>query len=130
MYSISLPNITPLVICEQNPYDVFETDVTGSLNIFDAYHKTPSVKNLFCASTVYVHAPSRYLCREIDKVLPVYVYGGIKLIGERAARRYRSSVGIGNDILTGRLFNVSDTRETNPHFLPEVVRQILAGANT
>jgi len=115
--------------CEQNPHEAFETNVTGSLNIFNACHKTSSVRKLFFTSTGDVYAPSGYAHREIDQVSPVYVYGETKLMGEQAIRRYKSSVGVEFDIAIGRLFNAAGTHETNPHFLPEVVRQITAGAN-
>ena len=115
--------------CEKNPHEAFETNVTGSLNIFNACHKTSSVKKLFFTSTGDVYAPSGYVHREIDQVSPVYVYGETKLMGEQAIRRYKSSVGVGFDVVIGRLFNAAGTHETNPHFLPEVVRQITAGAN-
>lgn len=114
--------------CEQNPYEAFATNVTGTLNVLDACAKTNSVRKFFNASTGDVYAPCGYAHREIDPVSPVYVYGETKLIGEQAIRRYKSSVAVSFDIIIGRLFNAAGSRETNPHFLPEVVRQLDAGA--
>jgi UDP-glucose 4-epimerase len=113
--------------CEKNPYEAFSTNVTGTLNVLDACSKTHSVQKFFYASTGDVYAPCGYAHREIDMVSPVYVYGETKLIGEQAVRRYKSSVGVPFDIVIGRLFNAAGSRETNPHFLPEVVRQLDAG---
>lgn len=114
--------------CEQNPYEAFATNVTGTLNVLDACAKTSSVRKFFNASTGDVYAPCGYAHREIDQVSPVYVYGETKLIGEQAIRRYKSSVAVPFDIVIGRLFNAAGSRETNPHFLPEVVRQLDSGA--
>lgn len=114
--------------CEKHPYEAFSTNVTGTLNVLDACTKCGSVKKLFSASTGDVYAPCGYAHREIDQVSPVYVYGETKLIGEQAIRRYKSSVGVPFDIVIGRLFNAAGARETNPHFLPEVVRQLDDGA--
>jgi len=116
--------------CEQNPYEAFSTNVTGTLNVLDACAKTSSVRKFFNASTGDVYPPCGYDHRETDQVSPVYVYGETKLIAEQAVRRYKNSVGVPFDIVIGRLFNAAGARETNPHFLPEVVRQLDAGVKT
>ncbi len=110
--------------CEKNPYEAFSTNVTGTLNVVDASLAAGSVRKFFLASTGDVYAPCGYAHRETDPPAPVYVYGETKLACEALLRRYKSSVGVGFDITLGRIFNAAGTRETNPHFLPEVVRQL------
>ncbi len=116
--------------CEKNPHDAFLTNVTGTLNIVESCTRCDSVGKYFFASTGDVYAPSGYAHREGDTPSPVYVYGETKLIGEAIAKRYKNSVGASFDITLGRLFNAAGTRETNPHLLPEVLRQLMAGAKT
>lgn len=114
--------------CEQHPHEAFSTNVTGLLNVLDSCAQTSSVKKFFFASTGDVYAPCGYAHRETDQTAPVYVYGETKLIGEQIMRRYKNSVGVSFDMVIGRLFNAAGSRETNPHFLPEIVRQLDAGA--
>jgi len=115
--------------CEQNPFEAFETNVRGTLNIVDAATQAGSVKKFFLASTGDVYAPCTYAHAEIDPPAPVYVYGETKLVCETVLRRYKSSVKVPFDVTIGRLFNAAGSRETNPHFLPEVMRQLDAGAS-
>jgi UDP-glucose 4-epimerase len=115
--------------CEQNPHDAFATNVTGTINVIDAAHRCGSLRKFFFASTGDVYPPSGYPHSETDTPSPVYVYGESKLVGESIIRRYKSSVGVPFDIVIGRIFNAAGPRETNPHLLPEIVRQIAAGAN-
>ena len=114
--------------CEQNPYEAFSTNVTGTLNVLDAAARTPNVRKFFFASTGDVYAPCNYAHAETDPPAPVYVYGETKLACEALLRRYVSSVKVGFDVAIGRLFNAAGSRETNPHFLPEVCRQLDEGA--
>ncbi len=116
--------------CEKNPYDAFNVNVNGTLSVIDACMNSTSVEKLFFASTGDVYCPSNYKNREMDYVSPVYVYGETKLICENIFRRYLSSVNPSFCIVIGRLFNAAGTRETNPHLLPEVVRQIQSGVQT
>jgi UDP-glucose 4-epimerase len=113
--------------CEKEPYCAFETNVTGTLNVVDACANVPSVEKLFFASTGDVYGFSHYRHCEVDHPAPAFVYGETKLIGEIMLRRYKASGNISFDIVIGRLFNAVGSRETNPHFLPEVVRQISKG---
>jgi UDP-glucose 4-epimerase len=113
--------------CEKNPFDAFHVNVTGTLNVLDAAYKAGSVKKFFVASTGDVYAPCAYPHSEIDATSPVYVYGETKLLCEAMLRRYKSSVRVPFDIVIGRLFNAAGSRETNPHLLPEVCRQLDAG---
>tara|TARA_B100000989_G_scaffold296001_1_gene278283 strand:+ start:238 stop:1194 length:957 start_codon:yes stop_codon:yes gene_type:complete len=113
--------------CENNPYETFSNNVSGTINVVNCSHKSGNVKKMFFASTGDVYAPSSYKHRETDQVSPIYIYGESKLIGENILRRYKSSLEVDFDIAIGRLFNAAGTRETNPHFLPMVVRQLEKG---
>ena len=114
--------------CENNPHETFTNNISGTLNVINGAVLSKSVKKLFFASTGDVYAPSSYNHRETDQVSPIYIYGESKLVGENILKRYKNSFNVGFDIVIGRLFNAAGTRETNPHFLPMVVKQLENGA--
>ncbi len=128
VYHLAAHHYVPF--CEQNPHAAFTTNVTGTLNVIDAAVRAGSVRKFFFASTGDVYAPCGYAHREADPPAPVYIYGETKLICEAILRRYKSSARIPTDIVIGRLFNAAGPRETNPHLLPEIVRQLESGADT
>ena len=115
--------------CESNPYEAFTTNVQGTLNILDAAAASGSVEKAFFASTGDVYAPCSYPHRESDVPAPVFVYGETKLAAEAILRRYKSAGKAPFNIVIGQLFNAAGSRETNPHLLPEIVRQLAAGAS-
>lgn len=115
--------------CESNPYEAFSVNVMGTINVADCCSNTNSVNKLFYASTGDVYPPVGYASRESDTLSPVYIYGETKLIGEQILKRYKSSSAVSYDITIGRLFNAAGSRETNPHLLPEISKQLDLGVN-
>lgn len=75
------------------------------------------------ASTGDVYPPSREPHREDDPTGPFNIYGLTKLQGEQlVALAARSNPE--TRFVVGRLFNLYGPRETNPHFLPELIKQV------
>jgi UDP-glucose 4-epimerase len=114
--------------CEANPFEAYDLNVTGTLNVLMASAEN-SVERFFFASTADVYAPSPKPHREDDAVGPFTIYGRTKLLGEGLCRG-ALEWGWKADLLIGRLFNAVGRRETNPHLVPEVVKQIGDGAET
>lgn len=114
--------------CENNPYQAYNLNVKGTINILELSRKY-GVKKFFFASTGDVYAPSFAPHREVDIASPIYVYGHTKYIGELVCVKYFSKMKDAS-LTIGRLFNAAGGRETNPHLLPEVVRQIANGKRT
>jgi UDP-glucose 4-epimerase len=112
--------------CEKNPYEAYRLNVTGTLNVLEACRKT-GIRKFFFASTGDVYPPSFSPHRETDMVAPIYIYGHTKYLGEQLCNRYFSTVLSGSSVIIGRIFNAAGPRETNPHLIPEVVRQIGEG---
>jgi UDP-glucose 4-epimerase len=77
------------------------------------------------ASTAAVYAPAEIAHREDDPLAPIDIYGLSKLWLEQVAalyaRRNRLRVSV------ARVFNVYGPGETNPHLIPSLVDQALAG---
>jgi UDP-glucose 4-epimerase len=112
--------------CEKNIFEAFDLNVKGTLNILECASKQ-KVSKFFFASTGDVYPPSFVPHREVDMVSPIYVYGQTKLLGEQICIKYFETKMSGSSLVIGRLFNATGLRETNPHLLPDVVKQIVDG---
>ena len=113
--------------CEANPVEAYDLNVIGTLNVLAASFGS-EVKRLFFASTADVYAASPRPHREDDAIGPFTTYGHTKLVGEQLCRD-ALNWGWRSNLLIGRIFNAVGKRETNPHLVPEVVKQIARGAN-
>jgi UDP-glucose 4-epimerase len=81
------------------------------------------VERFFFASTGDVYPPARVAHKEDDPTGPFNIYGLTKLQGEQLV----ALSARGNPerrFVVGRLFNLYGPRETNPHFLPELLAQV------
>ena len=113
--------------CEANPIEAYDLNVTGTLNVLAAGFES-GIQRLFFASTADVYAPSPRAHREDDAIGPFTTYGRTKLIGEQLCRD-ALNWGRQTNVLVGRIFNAVGKRETNPHLVPEVVKQIARGVS-
>jgi UDP-glucose 4-epimerase len=113
-------------LCENNPYDAYRLNVGGTLNVLESCRKT-RVKQLFFASTGDVYPPAFTPHREVDTVSPIYVYGHTKIIAEQICIKFFETHLVDSSLIIGRIFNATGRRETNPHLIPEVVKQITEG---
>jgi UDP-glucose 4-epimerase len=112
--------------CEKRTYDAYRLNVGGTLNVLESCRKT-RVQGLFLASTGDVYPPAFTPHREVDTVSPIYVYGHTKLIAEQMCIKFFETHLIDSSLVIGRIFNAAGRRETNPHLIPEVVKQIVEG---
>src|SRR5262249_35586559 len=81
------------------------------------------VKRFFFASTGDVYAPARSPHRETDPIGPFNIYGLTKPEREPLLPLTAAATPETRFVI-GRLFNLYGPRETTPHFLPELIRQI------
>jgi len=109
--------------CEENAFEAYALNVQGTLNTLECARRY-GVRRLFAASSGDVYPPNFLPHREVDPVGPVYVYGHTKWMAEQLCIRYFESKKCFQSLLLGRLFNAAGPRETNPHMLAEVTRQI------
>ena len=112
--------------CEKNVYAAYNLNVAGTLNVLECC-RLVNVKKLFFASTGDVYLPDNVPHKEDSVINPIYIYGHTKLLGEQICCRFASANLPDTSLIIGRLFNAAGPRETNPHFLPEMVRQIVEG---
>lgn len=112
--------------CEQKPNEAVSINVEATVNLLSA---CPTDCRFVFASTAAVYAPSDVPHHEINSEIgPMDVYGYTKLWGEDMVRYYADKRGF--EAVVVRLFNVVGPGETNPHLLPEIIKQLKQGART
>lgn len=112
--------------CNEHPEETFNVNVMGSHLLLELLADRRVPQRLFFASTAAVYPPKETAHLESDAAYPMDVYGLSKLAGETEIRLFAGTHPCAAVI--GRLFNAVGTRETNPHLLPDIVKQLNAGA--
>ena len=120
IYHLAANHFIPQCVAE--PAETLQVNVVGTQRVLDAVVHVPEVRLVF-ASTADVYTPSDRPHTEADPIGSPNVYGLSKWVGEQliaqAAPRFPTA-----RFLTVRLFNVFGPGETNPHIIPEMVRQV------
>jgi UDP-glucose 4-epimerase len=112
--------------CDSDPERCLSLNVVGTQSLLDAAFGSGSVAGIVLASTAAVYAPSLSPHEETSPIRPTDVYGLSKLAGEQLLARSSTLHGI--PVGVARLFNVYGPGETNPHLIPAIVEQALAGS--
>jgi UDP-glucose 4-epimerase len=114
--------------CNQNPYESANINIQGTINILDAAKKLNSLERLLFASTAAVYPIVDTPIPETHVLNPLDIYGLSKLVGERLTNEFHLETNIPSIIC--RFFNAFGPRETNPHLIPEIHRQVMSGLRT
>jgi UDP-glucose 4-epimerase len=110
---------------DEAPEFARRVNVEGTQNLLDALSMSRPAVLLF-ASTAAVYADRSGPIPESSPVAPGDLYGETKATGEGLVAQFGKQTG--THCVVARLFNVIGERETNPHVVPELVRQLRAGA--
>ncbi len=109
--------------CEGDPSLACETNLTGTINLLQS---CPSDTHFVFTSSGAVYAPEdRPHLEDTSPTVPSDVYGFTKLHGEQYVRYFAEKRRFPATVV--RLFNVVGEGETSPHFIPELMAQLLAG---
>lgn len=109
--------------CERRPENCIDINIHGTRSVLAA-SAIASVPRVVVVSSAAVYAPMRRAHGESAAVGPTDVYGHTKLMAEHFARTHARG---GAAVAIARLFNVVGAEETNPHILPSLASQALAG---
>jgi UDP-glucose 4-epimerase len=112
--------------CNENPERTLQVNVEGTSAVIRVA-KAAGAKRLIFASSgaVYDDVPGKLT--ENAPLAPVDVYGYSKLFGEGLCRLHARS---GFEVASCRLFNNYGPRETNPHIIPEILKQLASGSDS
>ena len=111
--------------CEADPVECHSVNVDGTDSVLAACARAGGVQRVVCASTAAVYEPCDERHTEDSPLGPTDAYGRSRLEGERLLERFHRESGIA--VAVARLFNVFGPGETNPHLIPAILRQALAG---
>ncbi|MBK7945532.1 MAG: GDP-mannose 4,6-dehydratase [Flavobacteriales bacterium] len=114
--------------CNAHPAEAADINITGTMRVLDACAAAPSVRQVFVASTAAVYPIADGPIAEGHALGPIDIYGITKLATERLASEF--NLRTGKPAIIGRFFNAFGPNETNPHLIPEIQRQVLAGERT
>lgn len=95
----------------EKPYECYEINVDGTLNILHAAYQNKVEKLLF-ASSAAVYGNTNNICHEMLICEPESPYGASKLTGEKYCQMYSQTYGL--QTLSLRYFNVWGERQ-DPH---------------
>ncbi len=113
--------------CNAHPVDTLHVNVVGTQALLEACREA-GVARLVFASSAAVYGPSESAHREDEAHAPVDIYGLSKSIGEQQLAAFHRRTGI--PCTAARLFNVFGQGETNPHLIPEILRQLAEHGDT
>lgn len=111
--------------CDEDPAECVSVNTAGGASVLEACIRVESPPTCVVASTAAVYAPAEAAHREDDRLGPIDIYGLSKLWLEQLADLYARRNGL--RLRVARLFNVYGPGETNPHLIPSLVDQALAG---
>lgn len=114
--------------CDQHPGEAMRVNVEGTLHLMLAAGQIPGLKAVLFASSVAVYPPSDHHHSEADPPAPSDIYGLTKWLGEQVVDQYARQSKISH--LALRFANLYGPAETNPHVIPVVLEQLLAGSDT
>jgi UDP-glucose 4-epimerase len=112
--------------CNQYPYESANINIQGTINVLDAAKKSKNLKKILFASTAAVYPIIDTPIAESDPSNPLDIYGLSKLAGEHLVSEFHLATSIPSIIC--RFFNAFGPRETNPHLIPEIHRQLVGGS--
>lgn len=114
--------------CNQHPYEAADVNIRGTINLLDSIRGVGSVRHLLFASTAAVYPIADEALSEEGPTGPLDIYGLTKFTGEHLCRGFTAGTGIPATVV--RFFNAFGLKETNPHLIPEIQKQLLAGSRT
>jgi UDP-glucose 4-epimerase len=114
--------------CLADPARAVSLNVLGTQSVLTAARAT-GIERFWFASTGDVYAPAETPHREDDQLTPFNIYGVSKRMGEQLVELEARDRTEGRFFI-GRLFNLYGPRETNPHILPEILRQLRRHTHT
>ncbi len=113
--------------CNQHPIEAMDVNVQGTLSVLEAC-KTALPEQVVIASTAAVYGIGDEPCLETDIPGPLDIYGVSKHTCEQLGQLYVADTG--TPCTAARIFNAVGPNETNLHFVPQLLNQLIRGDRT
>lgn len=107
--------------CNANPMKTLHLNLEATLNLVRACSDA-GVSHFLLASSGAVYADSPDPLSETSPVEPSDIYAWSKFFAEELCLWHAATEGL--KITLCRIFNTYGPRETNPHIIPEIIRQL------
>ncbi len=114
--------------CNQHPFEAADVNILGTRTLLRAASKIEELEGFLFASTAAVYPIHDGPCAEDLEPGPLDIYGVSKLAGEHLCREFYLDRKV--PMVLCRFFNAFGPNETNPHLIPEIQKQVNAGART
>lgn len=111
--------------CIKNPVKTYKVNVDGTENVLKVICNWKEKPYLFFMSSAAVYKKSIKSLSENSPLRPLDIYGETKLLGEKLVKRYCCENNIPYNII--RLFNTYGPRDTIPHVIPKIIKQVKQG---
>lgn len=125
---IHLAAIHFIPYCNQHPFESSNINIQGTINLMKSAVELNTLESFLFASTAAVYPVSDSALAETSVINPLDIYGLSKLAGEHLCNEFHMQTKVPTVIC--RFFNAFGPNETNPHLIPEIQRQLLAGTRT
>lgn len=123
-YIIHLAAIHFIPYCELHSRETIENNIINFelfLKMLEQL-KLRSLKKILIASSAAVYPPDSNKHKESDQVGPDDLYGLTKYVNELQLLLFHQKTSVPSVIL--RIFNGYGPQETNPHLIPEIIKQL------
>lgn len=108
----------------ENPREVYEVNVLGTLNLLELCRLQKVDRIVFASS--YIYGSPQYLpVDEAHPINPNNPYARSKVMGEAFCRAYNQDCGLKCTIL--RPFNIYGERQNDSFLIPSILKQIVGG---
>jgi len=111
--------------CIEHPVETLETNVEGSLNLFNACLRLNKKPLVIYASSAAVYKPSGASHTETDELGAIDIYGESKIIIEKLSRHFINQTDL--PIVGVRFSNVYGPGDNIDHVIPAIMTQIVSG---
>lgn len=123
---IHLAAVHFIPLCESDPVNAIRTNVEGTQALLEACTAAGSIQSVVLASSGAVYRPDTTAHQETAELGPTDTYGHTKLWAEQLSHLFHAKTGIAVGI--ARIFNTFGPGETNPHFIPSVIVQLMTAS--
>jgi UDP-glucose 4-epimerase len=119
-----LAAITSVPFSFENPWETYEVNVLGTLNILELCRLCNAEKIVFASS--YVYGQPQYMPIDEEHPLqPTNPYARSKILGEELCRAYNTDFGVKCIIL--RPFNIYGVGQSKNFLIPSIIAQLRYG---